>query len=111
VDADAKARLAKVQDPGFRKLLEELYWHVMRNENDPKFWARERIRAAQKRQDELDWAHALTASALRGVFGKPAQDIANKRTGQGERLDDDTCLLVARDVCSLPSAERKRVKE
>ena len=111
MDADAKRRLEKIQDPLMRKLLAELYPHVMRNENCPRFQARERSRAAAKRKEDLDWAHGLTASAMRGVFGRIPQDIANSFTLQGSQLDDATCEVVAHDICKLRPEDRRRVKE
>ncbi len=111
MDDDAKRRLAKVQDPEMRKLLADLYPYAMQNETSERFRARERFREATKAKEEIDWAHALTASALRGVFGKAPQDLANKYTLQGTVLDDEACMAVASEVCKLDQEDRRRVKD
>src|SRR5688572_19807255 len=78
-------KLRAIADRSTAAYLFEMYWVCERNERDPKFKAQRAREEQEKAELDLEHLNSMADKAAAGVYGKPAQKVADEvlRGGQG----------------------------
>ena len=78
-------KLRAISDRKLAAYLFESYWICERNERDPKFRAEREREDRKKAEKDLEDLNSMADKASAGVYGKPAQKVAEEvlRGGRG----------------------------